>query len=651
MRFTAIKINNFRQYESLSFEFPKTTSYDLHIIVADNGVGKTNILNAITWCLYEKEPHLGNESKSLPKINLNAKMKAIELGMKKLDVSVKLYAEDGNTSIIFSRNVSVNVSNDFEGKSELTVLENDGSGENIHTGEEATAYVNKYMPQKIQQYFYFDGEQLDSYFISDESTKIKETIHSISQVDIVTRVKERLGEVISAYKTEAGKKAPNIKKFNDEIQKINSRIENLNEDIRTLKEQISISKKIIQTNAEKLRGQENVPELERQYEYLQEKKNELEQKVQKTFDKVYKFIRVAKISLSFYKEARITLDIIEEKEAKNALPPNIDKKLLQSILASSAGNCVICGQKLSNDAKSHIQHLIDQIQVSSETSNILMRIKSELEHLVKFAEEYSAKKKEILQELKEVQGDLEKCEQNLQDTDLELRKFSDKEQVIRWHTERSKHERLLNENTSTLTIYEYQKEEAEKELQEVNEKLSKALSKEEECKRLESLINFANDSKNVVAKIEEEMMQEVRTKMEMRTMGYFDKLIWKKGIYDYIVLDEKYQLDLIHRDGYPCVGSCSAAERSLLALAFTLALHEVSGFNSLLFIDTPVARVSGENRYNFANVLKEVSRDKQLILAFTPDEYSENIQSIFSLIASSSVHLRMKETNDITIFD
>ena len=129
------------------------------------------------------------------------------------------------------------------------------------------------------------------------------------------------------------------------------------------------------------------------------------------------------------------------------------------------------------------------------------------------------------------------------------------------------------------------------------------------------------------------------------------KLIWKKGIYDDIVLEEQYQLDLIHRDGYPCVGSCSAAERSLLALAFTLALHEVSGFNSLLFIDTPVARVSGENRHNFAEVLKHVSENKQLILAFTPDEYSEKIQAIFKPIASTTVHLHMVDTNDKTIFE
>ena len=60
MRITNIDITNYRQYKSLSFAFPSSNDSDIHIIVAQNGIGKTNLLNAITWCLYGKEPHLGD---------------------------------------------------------------------------------------------------------------------------------------------------------------------------------------------------------------------------------------------------------------------------------------------------------------------------------------------------------------------------------------------------------------------------------------------------------------------------------------------------------------------------------------------------------------------------------------------------------------
>ena len=64
-----------------------------------------------------------------------------------------------------------------------------------------------------------------------------------------------------------------------------------------------------------------------------------------------------------------------------------------------------------------------------------------------------------------------------------------------------------------------------------------------------------------------------------------------------------------------------------------------SHHDSLLFIDTPVGRVSDENRECFAKSLISVSHDKQLILAFTPSEYSSEISKYFDNCASSSNRL------------
>ena len=57
MRFKSIKIKNYRQYRNLEMVFDKEKPCDIHLIVASNGVGKTNLLNAINWCLYGDEPH------------------------------------------------------------------------------------------------------------------------------------------------------------------------------------------------------------------------------------------------------------------------------------------------------------------------------------------------------------------------------------------------------------------------------------------------------------------------------------------------------------------------------------------------------------------------------------------------------------------
>ena len=66
-----------------------------------------------------------------------------------------------------------------------------------------------------------------------------------------------------------------------------------------------------------------------------------------------------------------------------------------------------------------------------------------------------------------------------------------------------------------------------------------------------------------------------------------------------------------------------------LAYAFTLAIHETSGQNCPLVVDSPLGRVSDENRENMARELLKISKHKQIIMLFTPDEYSAEVKDIY----------------------
>ena len=193
MRIESVQISNFRQYKSLNFNFKHTSDCDLHIILGSNGMGKTNILNAIAWCLYGDEPHLGDQSRSLPKINLQAKKEAIKSGEEICTVSVKIYAYDNDILLVYERRLPIKVLTNFELEEVLSVTVTDKLGDSkIFEKDEAKEYVNLYMPEKIREYFYFDGEQLNNYFITDQSTKIKDSIHAVSQVELLTSIKDRL---------------------------------------------------------------------------------------------------------------------------------------------------------------------------------------------------------------------------------------------------------------------------------------------------------------------------------------------------------------------------------------------------------------------------------------------------------------------------
>lgn len=88
------------------------------------------------------------------------------------------------------------------------------------------------------------------------------------------------------------------------------------------------------------------------------------------------------------------------------------------------------------------------------------------------------------------------------------------------------------------------------------------------------------------------------------------------------------------------------AQRALLS---NLPKHCVFGGETIpaVHLNALIARASGENRANFAATLAEVSKGKQLILTFTPDEYSEAIASVFDPIAASNLRLVLDESEQI----
>ena len=61
MIFKSIKLNNYRQFRGeneVSFGFKK--GKNICVIEATNGMGKTNFLNDINWCLYASEQSIND---------------------------------------------------------------------------------------------------------------------------------------------------------------------------------------------------------------------------------------------------------------------------------------------------------------------------------------------------------------------------------------------------------------------------------------------------------------------------------------------------------------------------------------------------------------------------------------------------------------
>ena len=155
--------------------------------------------------------------------------------------------------------------------------------------------------------------------------------------------------------------------------------------------------------------------------------------------------------------------------------------------------------------------------------------------------------------------------------------------------------------------------------------LKSLIEKNKQLEKINQQAEYCKKCRNVLKETRLDLLEESRREMEQETFDAFSRLLWKKDTFSKVEILEDYTFRLLDKYGSQTLGSCSAAERALLALSFTLALQKVSMHDSLLFIDTPIGRVDPDNRQNFVNSLCEIAKEKQVILTFTPAEYDDKV--------------------------
>lgn len=629
MRFEKIEVNNYRQYRSLVLDFTKTQSTDLHVVIASNGIGKTNLLNAIDWCLYEEESHLGDKDDSLSICNLDALAEARASGNTNAVVSVKITATEGTTRLAFERSVSVSCVSKFPGRPRFQVSQTLASGNTEIVEDVAAAdIVNHYLPKKIRQYFFFDGEQLYNYFGKAQSTThVKDSIYEIAQINVVSRVKKELDALASECQRQISRLNPASERISNTITQKEAEVGKLQDEIIMLENSLHEAQDTIDELSLKIAGTEEVVDIEKQYQITCRDLEGKEKEKETLENDLIAFAKRYYILLMLYPANSVTNQYISEKDDAGSLPPDIDRDLLIESLKNH--KCAVCNQEIGNDCEHHIEELLEKFKVSSAVSNKLMEIKNDVFRSVGSVNSYQVEKEALFKKMRDLDAKIAELEEIKSQLYLKMSRCSSIEDVKLWVKQRDDNKRLMQANSEKIGSYKNQINRLEKEVEIQEAKLRESYADQHKCDALREKYEYARKAFEIVRDIEEEIIREVRNRMESETFETFSNLIWKHNTYGRIELNDDYKLRLFHIKGDSCLGSCSAAERELLALAFTLALHRVSHHDSLLFIDTPVGRVSDQNREFFAKALISVSEEKQLILAFTPSEYSDEISKYF----------------------
>ena len=233
----------------------------------------------------------------------------------------------------------------------------------------------------------------------------------------------------------------------------------------------------------------------------------------------------------------------------------------------------------------------------------------------------------------------------------EINKCADEKKAQEQNDLKLQHEKVLETNRNKLANFKLTYQSLINKMLSAKEDLNKAIKKNNTNKELELELERTKELNRYIKDIKEDLIYEMKAKISEETFELFDSMVWKNNTYKKVVIDDNYNVDLINYDGYSALGSCSAAERSLLALSFTLALHNVSGFDAPIIIDSPVGRISDTNREEFAKVLVDVSKKKEVIMLFTPSEYSSEVAPLLDKESTGKVVIEVSDDESETLLN
>jgi DNA sulfur modification protein DndD len=648
MRIQSIKIKNYRQYRDVTIDFSKKKKSDLQVFLGKNGIGKTNILNAINWCLYGDEPHLSDDSTSLPILNTIAFQNAKENVPEEVEVQLTVLTEEGNP-IIFSRIEPFLVKKNTiqSQKQQFKVITLDKKLNNkILDKEKSERAIENFVPKSIREYFFFDGERLDNYF-KVPGENIQKAIKQISKIDILFQMRERIETISKSYKKEAGKVSNEINIFQSQLEENNSSLNLISYQLGETNSQYEISKTEKQKISEDLLKFPKVGELETNKILLDRKIEENSRKLEDKNGKKTSILHKQFVLIATLTALNSTIQMINEKRKKGEIPPFTDKEKLILILKENF--CGICGRELDSNSKKRVEEIIENLPFSSKTATTLSNLEQPINMLISRIAENREELIEISQEIEEYKSVIENDDETLNDIKSKLANY-DIEKIRDLERKRAAFEEASLAQKERIGHLTERRDKIQEEIKKLNDKIEIEGRKNTKAKIFMQKVEFCDKAKEILTITINQRLNEIREKIQEETNITFFELVWKTGTFNQITIDDNYDVQITSCDtNLPMRGSLSKAENELLALSFTLALHKVSGFDAPILIDTPVARVSDDQRVNFGEVLAKISQDKQIILLFTPAEYSPDIKEVLEPWVSTNFIFEMTSDEKQTL--
>ena len=645
MRLISLQLCNFRQFYGrtipIKFASGQANSTVIH---GNNGAGKTAILNAFTWVLYEQftaafaVPELLINQRAIQEANLGVAVECwvelqFERDRKRYQLKRKCYAtRNQDNTIEYS-------------KAKLFILVSADDGKWYPPLEASEDVIEQILPLSLHQYFFFDGERIDNFFRNNKNNTIAEDTKELLGVKVLDRAIEHLKKAERSLREELQAIGdPQTKKLLAQQQEIELSIERSQNQIVAILNQVKTleaEKKYLVSQLQDLSGAAQLQQLKTK---LTQQEISLRKNLVTIRSELKQLLSRHSYLVFLSSITSQAFDTIKTSRQQNLLSAGVKKEFIQHLLNQ---NQCLCGNPLLPETTTYqkVAALLSQLESNSvevATIHLEADINNSDTRLSEFWQELDRKQAEINRQHLE----LHKIEQELEKINSKLRSYPDRNiQQLQAQLD------TIDEKLKELILEQGITQQQLSTYQQATNKLSQQIDKQQlqEAKQIvtQKRIRATQESITIIIEVKNRLEQQFRQSLVAKVREIFDSISFTPYIPQ---LSQNYELTLIEKtSGQPIPVAASTGENQILSLSFIGGIidrvREWSQRNTLMgpdsstfpiVMDSPFGSLDEIYRRQVAKAIPQLAN--QLVILVTKTQWRQEVETeIGSLVGQEYV--------------
>lgn len=635
MKLTSIKLCNFRSFYGKTPEVTLAGGdiRNTTMIYGSNGAGKTSILNAFTWVLYEKFSAAFASTEQL----VNKRAIAESQPGQPVECWVEVGWEHEGNRYRATRGCRVykNESDVIEaGKTQLKIQVAGDDGKWYFPIQQAEEIITQILPLSLHQYFFFDGERIEEIVRSNNKAEISEAIRTFLGVEVIELSIKHLKDAKKSLETDLKHIGdPETKQLLTKQEKQELEIQNINKRQTEINQELEYQQTFKKEISNKLRELSAVKELQERKQSLESQKNSLLEGLKKTRENLKKVISARGYTVLLSETTAKFREIFTDLKQRGELTAGISQEFVNDLLTS--GRC-ICGADLREGTHPHfhVKNLMKKAG-SSTVEETAIRMSAQVDEIDKQALGF-------WEEADREQGRIKQLRENLDQVELELANIQ--EQLRKDPNEEiSGLQKRLDEIEAKIDELNREQGANRQELSHLKaaiDALIKQISKQKQNEEKQSLaqrrINATQDAIERLSEVKNRQENQFRLQLEQRVQEIFSDISFTPYIPK---ISEKYELSLVENTtGIEAPVAASTGENQILSLSFIASIidkvRDWSERRKMMMVpdsstfpivmDSPFGSLDANSRRHIARTIPKLAN--QLVVLVTKTQWRVEVE-------------------------